>query len=301
MSGEIYNNIVNSRVTQNLVHTAKLGQKQFIDQSGGQKYTKFNELQKAGLTIDYTCNVVGINRVAEYKKNNIRVSSEIESKINALEAMREVCFELRNQAISYNPSNGGDLEPSLLANQAIRDISALLNSQNAGEFIFGGINSRKQPIDVNKMLQIDFTDENADSYSDAIKSDKRHEIYFSRTIGIEVSANEKVFEDLFTALGEFKKMKTNGSDMEKVVGLLDSSTSDLNKLKIRFDMLSQEVTDINSMLDSEETRLIEINENLFRLNVFEISAAIQEQTAKIQSMYVALNKLMKLSILDYFN
>lgn len=219
-----------------------------------------------------------------------------------------------NATISSTGPTGDQLAE--LAEVALDNIAASLNTQFGNTFIFSGTTTNIRPVDLDDpdwggqvlVPILPLTDpvtydplmQDFDYYqgNDGVQS---VEISDGFTIDYNIRANDPVIEQIFTALDLIITTPLDEDTLEIAYETLEAAISDLNVIRAE---VGQDAGSINDKITENETQLNLISQIVIdarEVDLAEATVRLQEIEAQIEASYSVTTRALRLSITNFIN
>jgi hypothetical protein len=209
MAGDIsisnnFNNNPNIRKILDLT-AEKVELEKSIDGSTAPRYIDLSELQQSGKSSIYNQSLADLSMAEVYKSTHISVNSKLTKQEVALEQIISIINQLK---IDYfNVGEGFEIvNKDDVCNKALEQISAVLNTTDDEGYIFGGINTRVPPcnVDLTTTTNVDAAGNILNNYTSATLNIRNVNIAKNNSIKIGIDASNPAFSSLIGAINKLK-------------------------------------------------------------------------------------------------
>ncbi|PVB61954.1 flagellin [Labrenzia sp. 011] len=181
----------------------------------------------------------------------------------------------------------------------LEDVTALLNTQLAGRYIFAGSNTQEMPVDLDAYQAGNLTDVNTDYYTgDDYEQSVR--VNSDRTLEYGVTANADAIEEAMRALSYAATADPlTMEDLETLSDLLVGAQDGVVALR---SIASTAAASLESFISTEQDYIATAGEMITDISAADVAQLIVEASnyeVQLEASYAALGSLNDVSVLDY--
>ena len=224
--------------------------------------------------------------------------ARVEMTYSALGNMSDIMTSMRADVSAILTED--DLDGlQILAESYLEDMSALLNTQFAGRYLFAGSNTEETPVNLDSYEAANLTDVNTSYYTgdDYIQSVR---LDTDRTIEYGVTADATAIEEAMRALSYAASADPlTMDDLDTLSELLITAQDGIIALQ---SISSTAASSLETYIASEEAYIANAEEIITEISGADIAELIVEASnyeVQLEASYAALGSLNDLSVLDY--
>jgi flagellar hook-associated protein 3 FlgL len=244
-----------------------------------------------------------LKRADRYVTNGTIVNARVEAMYSAVSQLGELATDI--QTWLSGTMSGTTDEATGINDQAqayLEEVAALLNTKQAGSYLFAGSRSDTAPIDLSALSGTP-SDTVADTgyYTGDAKIasfDAEPEL----TISYGVTADAAGFEQLIRALNIVRTASENPVDSAALTSAYQLAGTANDDIAVTRTRLSDTSQSIERALDSNvdfQLYVESLVDNLQSVDVAEITAELSAAEAQLEASYNVLSMLQKINLLDY--
>lgn len=224
--------------------------------------------------------------------------SRVETTYTALGAMSDILTTMR-AAIAAVMTSEELPQLQVFAAGYLEDLSALLNTQFAGRYLFAGSLTEDVPADISTYAAADLTTIDTSYYSgDTYTQSVR--LSADRTLDYGVPGDAVAIEEAMRALSYAASATSlTMNELEDLTGLVVSAQDGIIALQ---SVTSTTATSLETHISSEESYIASAEELAVELSSSDFASLIVEATTyevQLEASYAVLGTLQDLSVLNY--
>ncbi|MES0885265.1 flagellin [Roseibium sp. SCP14] len=285
-----------STILQNALQTqAKLAKNQEQQASGYISSDYAGLGTDAATLVDLEVSVARSNATVSAAEDAL---ARVEMTYSALGGMSDVLTSMRADVNAVlTEEDLADLQ--MMAENYLEDMTALLNTQFAGRYLFAGSNTEQAPADLDAYQAANLTDTNTDYYTgdDYVQSVR---LGSDRMLDYGVTANSAAIEEAMRALSFAATADPlTMDDLEELSDLLVSAQDGIIALQ---SMSSTAASSLETFIAAEKEYIADAEEMITEISSADVAALIVEASnyeVQLEASYAALGSINNLSLLDY--
>lgn len=238
-----------------------------------------------------------------YSTNITNATNKLNVIQGSISGIGDLLSSIKSQLTSYASGTNASTSGSLITAQANTwktQLQSLLNTQYAGEYVFGGSVTDSPPVDLSAAGYNPSSFSTADTtYYQGNATIASVRASQDLTVSYGITADNSAFEQVFRALTLLAASPTNASTMSSTIDVMQSSVSAVA------DMSAQLSTNAN-ILESEgemhSATLDHLNTSISSLRDVDVAAAsarLSQLSTQLQASYSALALVLKLNLSQY--
>lgn len=285
-----------STILQNALQTqAKLAKNQ-EQQASGYLSSDYAGLGSSAVTlVDLEVSVVRSQASVDVAEDAL---TRVEMTYSVLGGISDVLTSMRTNTTAIITED--DLTGlQTVAASYLEDVTALLNTQLAGRYIFAGSNTQEMPVDLDAYQAGNLTDVNTDYYTgDDYEQSVR--VNSDRTLEYGVTANADAIEEAMRALSYAATADPlTMEDLETLSDLLVDAQDGVVALR---SITSTAAASLESFISTEQDYIAIAGEMITDISAADVAQLIVEASnyeVQLEASYAALGSLNDVSVLDY--
>jgi len=249
---------------------------------------------------------ISIARAQSYANAATAANDRATMMSSALSSMSDVLTSFRSDLAAANSTDSTTGSSSLQATAAdmLQEFASALNTQYAGEYVFGGSKTDTAPVDVSDPPYAAATASSAADTSYYQGDDVTTSVRVSddQVIQYGITADNTAFEQALRALNMIANSSgttvdsttlTTASDL--VVSAMDGLTTLQSRLGADSSAMQQAASDQTTYQDDLTT----VTDSLTNVDVAAVTAKLTSYQTQLEASYAALSKIESLSLVSY--
>ncbi len=264
--------------------------------ASGKRVHSYKALGNDANTLVRTETALGTTR--DFAHQNQKLVDRMQRIDGSMAEIKDLASELRQLLVARrNPATGDAMALDVELAGISERLTAKLNLQVEGRYVFGGSRTDTQPVD--PTLVADDPANGTYYQGDGIELTARIDVGVDATYG--VLADEQPFRDFFGAL----KLASEGHALDDATILADATQLAERALEGVIDRraeLGTATARVEGVKDSQETTMLYLEERLSGLvdtDVPEAMAQIAQDQVALEASFALLAQLSRLSLTDY--
>lgn len=274
-----------------------------IQEASGEKSTDFAGL---GSTSQQVINLqISLSRSASYVNAATNADSKTQVMYSTVDSITNVYTQLRT--LLTGASNNASTNPASVAasgQQMLQEMSSLLNTQYAGEYLFGGSNTQAAPVDVSNSSYPAMT---SPSVSDTSYYKGDDQIASARVsngapVAYGVTADNPAFEQGLRALNLVaNNSPLSATTLNEALNLVTSALSSAETVQTQLGLASSTLQTSSAAQTDYQNFAQTLGENLTSVDVASITAQLSNYQAQLTASYSAISKIQGLNLASYLH
>jgi flagellar hook-associated protein 3 FlgL len=248
---------------------------------------------------------ISVSRSQSYIDAANSADNKVQAMYSTLGSVTDLYTQLRSVLAGATDSASTDpTSVSQSAQQMLQELTSLLNTQYAGQYVFGGSSTDTAPVDTSSTAYPPATSPSSPSTSyyqgdDAVASVR---VSDTETVSYGVTADDPAFEQGLRALNlvannEPLSTATLNEAMGLVTSALDAATAVQTKLgtaSATLENASASQTDLQNYAKTQ-------GGNLTSVDVAAVTAQLSAYQAQLTASYAAISKVQSLNLASYLH
>lgn len=278
------------------------------------QYAQGEEQMSSGLTSD---NYQGIatstkrllslesqySSLASQSANAQTALDRVNSMSNSVQSMENIINSFMSSLSAAISTTGNDASSALSssASQALQEFSSLLNSQQAGRYLFGGSVTDKAPVDLSDPNYTTPTVPSSANTAYYQGNDQVASVQASDNLSISygVTADDPAFEQALRAFSLVTSDPTNQSALTEAYNLLSSSNDSLatmdSSLATKASTLDTQINDNTDDLNLLDNMIGDIK----NVDMSALSIKLSQLETQLEASYSLTSSILKLNLSNY--
>ncbi|EPY02202.1 flagellin [Magnetospirillum fulvum] len=246
-----------------------------------------------------------LTKTKAWSSNTQTVLDRVEVMYNSVGSIADKMTSLRSTLSTAMSDTNSTTDYAALGDDLLDDLSALMNVQVDGRYLFGGSRTDTAPVDVSLLTAAPTTADTSYYQGDSSLASIR--VSDDQTITYGVTADTSGFEKALRAANMLKDISssatsTSSVDSSKVKAAYDLATDalkDLLKTQGGLSLSSSRLEAVKTTQDNAVTMLTDRVSDLKSVDVAEVSVTISQLQNTLEASYSALGKITSLSLVKY--
>jgi flagellar hook-associated protein 3 FlgL len=185
------------------------------------------------------------------------------------------------------------------ATQSLEEVAALLNTDIAGRYLFGGAQVNQAPVDITGLPAATPPSTADTSYYGGDAYVQSATIADDMTLHYGVSADSPAFEQVVRAMNLLKNNPSDTAALEEAYDLLNGAVTELaamqSKLGVQSEQVESQMDRQEALADALDQRITEIK----NADLTQASVTMTQIETQLEASYASLTTLLHLSLHDY--
>lgn len=240
-------------------------------------------------------------RASQYMENNKLVDQRLQIMESSVSQIFDVLSEFKTLLVNgLNANNSADLAMPLQAQSMLDEITALLNVQDDGRYLFSGNRTDTAPVDQSGLpgsYTVPTADGDASGYyqGDSTLMSVRADVNFTVTYG--VTADEAGFERAIRALHEIVIGPPNDrATMEDALGVVSQAIKDVSDIRTRIGASRAAIENVNKRLDEFRLYSEKTISDIENVDITEVITRMNSDQVAVEASFTTLARLSQLTL-----
>lgn len=268
------------------------------------KYQSFDGYSEEGnleklLSLDST-----LTGIEAFQRSNTNVLSRVDTTIQVVNQIQDIANSFRNDLLNRNDVTEDAIELGLIGESALDRIASNLNITFDGRYLFAG-----SKVDTRPVVDIQTTNINpqdgsynsryyeGDSLISVLRNNTGEEIEYG------VLANEEAFQQLIGSIHLAIDGHTNDdeSTIDDAIDLIDTAIGNLVAVNASVRSSRKLILESQITLESSYNLVFDIRTEIANTDLPEATTRMAAGEANLQAIYIALNRITRLSLANFIN
>lgn len=243
------------------------------------------------------------NRLDIYHQNIADAQAKLNSSVSTLTQVSNLLAQAKNVALQGSNNPKTPQEYQAMATQVgsiLNEVVQLANTQQNGQYLYGGTASQTQPFTTNAKGQVDYNG-STQAMSEPIGQGQQVQTLYD---------GSQIFQspDLFQTLSTLRDNLSNVSDLsptsqtaaiEQSLSQLDSANSSVLDVVGRQSASLQNLQSIDQQIQDVKLKTTQQIGNLQNSDLSQVVIGMQEQQNLLQATLYSASHVLNLSLLDF--
>jgi flagellar hook-associated protein 3 FlgL len=236
-----------------------------------------------------------------YSNSATLANDRVQQMYSSIGSMTTLLTSFKADLNSFDQSTATTTTSTLAseASQTLKSLQSQMNTQYAGDYLFGGSNVTTAPVDTSTMTaQTDPTTSDTSYYKgdDAIASVK---VGNDNTVTYGVTADNSAFEAAIRGLNTIAAGNMDSTAITSASNLIDTAVSGLTTIQANLSLNSKALEDASSDQSDYQTFIGTTLSDLTSVDVAQASSSLSSYSNQLQAAYSAIGKIQNLSLTNY--
>ena len=248
---------------------------------------------------------ISVTRSQSYIDAASATDSKVQVMDSAVTSVTNLLTQLRSLLTAA--SNSATTDPASVsrsAQQMMQEFSSLLNTQYAGQYVFGGSQTTEPPVDVSSAAYPAMTSPSTASTSYYKGDDQAASVRVSDTesVAYGVTADNPAFEQGLRALNlVMNNSPLSTATLDEALNLATSAVSSAAVVQTQLGLASQSIQNASAEQTDYQNFAKTLGTNLTGVDVASVTAQLSTYQAQLQASYSAIAKIQGLSLASYLH
>lgn len=243
-------------------------------------------------------------RITQYMENNKLVDQRLETMETSVAQIFDVLTQFKELLVNgLNANNATELAMPIQAQGFLDEITALLNVQDDGRYLFAGSRTDTQPVD-QSALPASYTVPTADGEAAAYYQGDTEQFSVradeSFTVDYGANAGEQGFERTIRALDVIiKAAPGDRAAMEHALGIVNDALVDVSDIRTRIGTSRQALENVNRRHDDY---LLFAEKKISDIEAVDVTKVITQMNADqiaVEASYTVIGRLSQLNLTSF--
>lgn len=243
-----------------------------------------------------------LNRTQTWSSNAQTVLDRVEMMYSAVGDMTDKMTNLRVTLSEAMSDTATVLDYASYGNELLDDLAGLMNTQVAGNYVFGGTISTAKPVDIANLSSTPSASTADTSYYEGSSSLASIQVSMEETVTYGVNAGD-TSDGFEKALRAANLMKTasplDSSTISAIYDLTMSAIDELTSTQAQLSLTSSRLTSAKTLQDNTATLLTNQVSGLKDVDAANAAVVVSNLQTSLQASYSSLAKVYKLSLTNY--
>jgi len=248
---------------------------------------------------------VSVSRSQSYVDASTSANSKVQVMESSVTSITDVLTQLRSLLTGASNSattNAANVTQS--AQQMMQEFSSLLNTQYAGEYVFGGSRTTAAPVDVSSTSYPAMTSPSTASTSYYQGDDQTASVRVSDTESVSygVTADNPAFEQGLRALNLVaNNSPLTTATLDEALNLASTALDAATVIQAHLGMASSAIQSASSEQTSYQNFAKTLGSDLTGVDVASVTAQLSTYQAQLTASYSAIAKIQSLNLASYLH
>jgi flagellar hook-associated protein 3 FlgL len=248
---------------------------------------------------------VSVTRSQSYIDGSTSANSKVQVMDSAVTSVTDVLTQLRSLLTGASDSattNAASVTQS--AQQMMQEFSSLLNTQYAGEYVFGGSRTTAPPVDVSSAAYPAMTSPSSASTSYYQGDDQAASVRVSDTESVSygVTADNPAFEQGLRALNLVaNNSPLSTATLDEALNLASSALDAATVVQAHLGLASSSIESASTEQASYQNYAKTLGSDLTSVDVASVTAQLSTYQAQLTASYSAISKIQSLNLASYLH
>ncbi len=238
--------------------------------------------------------------LSNFQTTNGIAQSTLTATQNVLTSLLADAQSFTNALITaQNPTQSSSSLGTLMTNAQsyLESLTAQLNTNTGGSYIFAGINSSVAPV-------TDYTPPQTATWSTTASSTPMTALIApGQSVTISASANDpsSCFENLYNAYAQIVNQGTSAANLTAAQTLVNKAMSGITNLQSTLGISQSQITNVNNQMQTQETFYNNWVIQLQGVSSYQAATNLTNLTTQLETAYSLTDRLSKLSLVNYLS
>lgn len=228
----------------------------------------------------------------------------VQAAYSAVGNINDLASQVRSQlsaALSGTYANGVTPITAQQAQVWLNDLQSQLNTQIAGQYVFGGQATGSPPVDLSSASYDPTTSPSTPDTDYYSGSSTLRTLTTSdgQTVQLSATASSSGFEELARALKMIAAAPTDQTTLQSAYDLVGQATSDLAQTQSTISTQAATLSDISSAADTKTTTLNNLATDINGADITTAAVLVSQYQTQLEALYQTIGQLSTESILKY--
>lgn len=276
-----------------------------IQIASGIKYQSYGGFAKEGNLEKLLSINASLEGFDSFKRSNNAAIARVRSAREAVDQIQNIASDVAQLITNRrNSASGSSIAVDLLGQAALERIASNLNVQFDGRFLFAGSKINTRPVEniftsnVNSDTgEVNARYYNGDSVKPVVRSSSTEEVEYG------ILANETAFQQLIGAVHLAIEGHNDSDDslLADAMDMVNSAISNIASIRSTASTTLQRLEGINQVLADAETLNFEDKTDISATDIVEATTQMAAGEATLQAVYIALNRITRLSLTNFIS
>ena len=253
--------------------------------------------------------VINLQISVTRSQSYINAASSVDSKVQVMDSAVTSVTSLLTQLRSLltAASDSATTDPASVtqsAQQMMQEFSSLLNTQYAGEYVFGGSQTTEPPVDVSSGTYAAMTSPSTASTSYYKGDDQAASVRVSDTesVAYGVTADNPAFEQGLRALNlVMNNSPLSTATLDEALNLASSAVSAAAVVQTQLGLASSSIQNASAEQTDYQNFAKTLGSNLTSVDVASVTAQLSTYQEQLTASYSAIAKIQGLNLASYLH
>lgn len=243
-----------------------------------------------------------LNRTQSWSANAQTVLDRVEAMYSAMGDMTDKLTNLRTTLSAAMSDTATVLDYASFGSEMLDDLAGLMNTEVAGDYVFGGMVSKVKPVDIGNLSTSPSASTPDTSYYEGSSSLASVQVSMDVTVtwGVNAGDTSDGFEKALRAANLLKNASPlDTATISAIYDLTVSAIDELTTTQAGLSLSASRLTSAKTMQDNTATLLTNQVSSLKDVDTASAAVEVTNLQTTLQSSYSALAKVAKLSLTNY--
>jgi flagellar hook-associated protein 3 FlgL len=248
---------------------------------------------------------VSVTRSQSYIDAAGSADSKVQSMYSTLSSVTDLYTQVKS--LLTGASNSVSTDPNGVAQSAqqmLQELTSLLNTQYAGQYLFGGSDTTNPPVDTSTSTYPPASSPSTADTSyyqgdDAIASAR---VSDTETVSYGVTADDSAFEQGLRALNLVANNEPlTTSTLDEAMGLVSNALDAATVAQTKLGLASSSLENASATQTDLQSYAKTLGSNLTSVDVAAVTAELSTYQAQLTASYSAISKIQSLNLASYLH
>ena len=241
-----------------------------------------------------------IATTTQFKANANNLSSRLEAMYQAVGGMSDqLASSLQTLTLAMGGDQLTDSEISAYMQSALEQVTSLLNTQMADNYLFSGTATQTMPVDISALPAQSVPSAADTAYYAGDSSILFLQIAASQTVKYGITADNSVFEQMIRGLKLATDHPSDNNAISEAFGLLQNATKGLAAMQTHISARSNMVSDCIIQHDAYLETTNNMANAIRNADTAALTVAVSSIEAQLEASYSVMTKLISLKLTDF--
>lgn len=241
-----------------------------------------------------------IATTTQFKANANNLSSRLEAMYQAVGGMSDqLASSLQTLTLAMGGDQLTDSEISAYMQSALEQVTSLLNTQMADNYLFSGTATQTMPVDISALPAQSVPSAADTAYYAGDSSILSLQIAASQTVKYGITADNSSFEQMIRGLKLAMDHPSDNNAISEAFGLLQNATKGLAAMQTQISAQSNMVNDRIMQHDVYLETAGNMADAIRNADTAALTVAVSSIEAQLEASYSVMTKLISLKLTDF--
>jgi flagellar hook-associated protein 3 FlgL len=256
-----------------------------------------------GVNTQHVINLqVSVTRSQSYIDAATLADSKVQVMYSAVGSMTDIITQLRTQ-LSAATTGSSTTTASVInsAQQMLKQMGSLLNTQYDGEYVFGGSRTSTAPVDLSSFSSGAGSTSTADtSYYDGDDEVSSVRVAQDQTVSYGVTADNSAFEQVMRVLKFVANSSSlSSTDITQALDLASSALDATATVQAKLSSAASQIESASSRQSDYQNFAQTLASDLTNVDVAAVTAQLSTYQTQLTASYSAIAKIQDLNLASY--